>query len=95
MTEGELLEKLCKAVSFQYPGKCAPSVLTSYLPNKTWYVSINQYEDSSEDKKVLHKARNTSLMFALQDISKQLLKSVVKDRDPLDNLNIYLETDSK
>lgn len=93
MNEVELLEKLTKAVSFQYPGKCAPNVLTSYLPNKTWYVSINQYEDSAEDKKVMHKARNTSLLHALKDVSNQLLKSVVKDRDPLDDLNFYLGTD--
>jgi len=91
ISEFELLvEKLSKAVSFQYPGKCAPSVIISWLPSKEWYVSILRYEDSHEDKKVMHKARNKSLEVALKDISEQLLKSVVKEKDPLDELNIFL-----
>lgn len=85
-----LLEKLSKAVSFQYPGKCAPSVLVSCLPNKHYYVSVVRYEESFEDKKVMHKARNTSLFEALKDVADQLLKSVIKEKDPLDELNIFL-----
>lgn len=87
-----LLDKLTKAVSFQYPGKCAPSVLVSWLPNKSYYVSIVRYEDSFEDKKVMHRVRNTSLLSALKDLADQFLKSVVKERDPLDELNLYLGT---
>lgn len=84
-----LLDKLAKAVSFRYPGKCAPSVIVSWLPNKSWYVSIVRYEESFE-KVVMHKARNTSLLSALKDISEQLLKAVVKERDPLDDLDLCL-----
>ncbi len=85
-----LIEKLSKAASFQYPGKCAPSVIISWLPSKEWYVSILRYEDSHEDKKVMHKVRNKSLEAALREISDQLLKSVIKEKDPLDELNIFL-----
>lgn len=83
----ELIEKLSKAVSFQYPGKFAPSLLISWLPNRTWYVSVLQYLDSHEEKSVLHKARNTDLFLALKEISNQLLNSVIKEKDPLDELN--------
>lgn len=86
-----LLEKLTKAVSFQYPGKCAPGVITSWLPSKEWYVSITRYEDGHADKQVMHKTRNKSLQVALQDISRQLLASVVRERDPLDELNFALK----
>lgn len=91
MNEEVLIEKLSKAVSFQYPGKCAPSVVISWLPNKSWYVSIVRYEDGHDDKKVLHKARNASLASALKDVSKQLLDSVVRERNPLDELDIAVK----
>ena len=86
-----LIEKLSKAVSFQYPGKAAPSVVVSFLPNQEWYVSICRYEDGHSDKQVMHKTRNKSLPTALQDISRQLLASVVRERDPLDELNFALK----
>lgn len=86
-----LIEKLSKAVSFQYPGKAAPSVVVSFLPNQEWYVSICRYEDGHTDKHVMHKTRNKSLPAALQDISRQLLASVVRERDPLDELNFVLK----
>ncbi len=86
-----LIEKLSKAVSFQYPGKAAPSVVVSFLPNQEWYVSICRYEDGHADKQVMHKTRNKSLTIALQDISRQLLASVVRERDPLDDLNMALK----
>ena len=82
-----MIETLSKAVSWLYPGKCAPSVIISFLPNKEWYVSVIKYEDSYEDKNVMHKARNKILSVALADIGSQLLNSVVRDTTPLDDLD--------
>lgn len=86
----ELIQKLAKAASFQYPGKCAPGVIVSWLPSKEWYVSITKYEDSHEDKKVMHKARNKSLIVALKEVSNELLGSVLRQMDPLEELNFYV-----
>lgn len=91
----DLIDKLSKAVSFQYPGKCAPSVVISWLPTKEWYVSIVKYEFSANDKQIMHKTRNQCLTTALQVVSRQLLDTIVEERNPLDELNNFLTLTDK
>lgn len=81
-----LLDKLTQAVSFKYPGKVAPGVLISHLPNKQYYVSILQYGSNHMDKKVMHSAKHESLEHALKTVTQEFLRKNRPQTNPVEEL---------
>ncbi len=87
-----LMDKLTKAVSYKYKGGCAPSIIVSWLPNKTFYVSIVKYNGSHKDKQIMHHATALTLESALQSVTKNFLAAVKEQKNPVDELDEYLHS---
>lgn len=78
----DLLQKLAQAVSFAYKGGMAPNIMISWLPNKQWYVTINRYNGSIDDKQILFKIVGPDLEECLLRISNDFL-AVETSSDPI------------
>lgn len=91
----KLLVKLTNAVSYKYPGACAPSVIVSSLSNNEYYVSIVKYGSSHKDKMVLHKAYNKDLCRAVEAVTQQFLSATNAPTNPIEELKEYVTESSK
>lgn len=70
------MDLLVKATALAYPGKAAPGVTVSLLPNDMYYVSVVSYENGMDDKRVELACKSESLPLAIEEMSKRLASSV-------------------
>ena len=95
MNTQELIDKLTKAISFQYKtDKTTPGLQIASLKNG-YYASIVRYNKPfGKDKSVVCKARADSLNGALKELAFEFMKLQVRQKDPVDQLNDFLNKNS-
>lgn len=90
----ELIVKLTKAITYKYPGPCAPSLLIATLPNGNFYVSILKYGATHRDKQVMFKRIDSDLCRALTGLMNQFLASDSSQPNPIDELRAFAHNTS-
>jgi hypothetical protein len=89
MTTEQLMDKLTKAITFQYKTDAtAPGVTVSSLKTGEYYCSIVRWTGvgKTAKKTVVCKARSTSLDGSLKDLAQQFLSLNQTPRDPVQEL---------
>lgn len=92
-TTQELIDKLTKAISFQFKtDKTAPGLTISSLKTG-YYCSIIRYDQPfGKGKVVFCKAKATTLPAALTAVSKEFLGKSAHPKDPVQELDAFVET---
>jgi hypothetical protein len=89
MTTEQLMDKLTKAITFQYKTDAtAPGVTVSSLKTGEYYCSVVRWAGVAKNAKktVVCKARGTSLDSTLKDLAQQFLNLNQAPRDPVQEL---------
>lgn len=89
MTTEQLINKITKAITFQYKTDAtAPGLTVSNLKTGEYYCSIVRWTGSgkSAKKTVVCKARSTSLDESLKELAKQFLSLNKVPRNPVQEL---------
>lgn len=95
MTTEQLMDKLTKAITFQYKTDAtAPGVTVSSLKNGEYYCSIVRWTGvgKTAKKTVVCKARNSSLDGTLKELAQQFMSLSQKVKTPLDELGDLVQT---
>ncbi len=87
-----LLEKITKAIAFQYAtDKTAPGLTVANLKNGDFYCSIVRYSGAfAKDKKVVCSARGTDLSVALEGVAREFLTAINIPVDPVHDLDSFV-----
>lgn len=96
MSTDLLLDKLSKAVSYQYrDDKTAPSVVVSSL-KKGYYCSVVRYTQAfAKGKQVVCNARGEQLPVVLKELANKFLTVNAVKRDPVHELSDLVAKDDK
>lgn len=88
MSTDQLMDKLTKAVSYQYrDDKTAPGVTVSAL-KKGYYCSVVRYSQAfAKGKQVVCNARGDSLPAVLKELAQKFLTINAVKKDPVQELN--------
>ena len=89
MSEVDLLTKVITAVTYLYKSDgAAPNVLTSALPNKKIYLSINRYDDKNDrlKKRIIFRSTKDTVNEVLMDAVKWLVTQKKNTKNPLEQL---------
>jgi hypothetical protein len=90
MITEQLIDKITKAITFQYKTDATtPGLTVSSLKNSEYYCSIVRWSGvgKAAKKTIVCKARALSLDGALKDLAQQFLNVSQPTKTPLDELN--------
>jgi hypothetical protein len=93
MDTQELINKLTKAISFQFKtDKTAPGLTIASLKTG-YYCSVIRYDQPfGKGKVVFCKAKGTTLSEALSAVSKEFLSKSVRPKDPVQELDVFVSS---
>lgn len=91
-TVESLLGLITEAIQFKFSSDpSSPGVLVSKLRNGEVYVSVVRFMAAfGKDKEVAYKAKETTLLAALENVAKQIVSDNTTKRNPLEELRAQL-----
>lgn len=95
MSTQQLIDKLTKAITYQYKADAtAPGLTVSSLKNGEYYCSIVRWTGTGKTakKSVVCKARNSSLDNTLKELAQQFLSLNQRIKTPVDELGDLVQT---
>lgn len=91
-TVESLLGLVTEAIQFKFSSDpSSPGVLVSKLRNGETYVSVVRFMAAfGKDKEVAYKAKESTLLAALENVAKQIVADTTVKRNPVEELRVQL-----